>query len=136
VNDILLNKIVSIERCLTRITSVYAETKGNFLKDQTRQDSVILNIQRACEASIDIANHLNKTGQLGIPQTSRDSFQLLFNAGLISEQCCQKMKLMIGFRNIAIHDYQQLDLAIVETIITQRLVDFQDFISQMKKYFD
>lgn len=59
-DDVLLNKLSTIARCLKRIREVYTEAGDNFANDYTRQDSVILNLQRTCEASIDIANYLNK----------------------------------------------------------------------------
>ncbi|WP_414708942.1 HepT-like ribonuclease domain-containing protein [Rheinheimera pacifica] len=34
------------------------------------------------------------------------------------------MKKMVGFRNIAVHEYQRLQLAVTEHVITQRLDDF------------
>ena len=59
-NDVIINKIASIERCLQRINTVYAEVADNLSTDFTRQDSILLNLQRACEASIDLANYINK----------------------------------------------------------------------------
>ena len=59
-NDVVINKIATIERCLQRINLVYAEVGVNLSTDFTRQDSIVLNLQRACEASIDLANYVNK----------------------------------------------------------------------------
>ena len=132
-DDVLINKLSTIARCLTRIREVYAQAGSNFAQDYTRQDSVILNLQRACEASIDIANYLNKKNQLGIPQSSRDSFQILTSAGLISASVATNLKKMIGLRNIAVHDYQELNIDIVEAVINNHLVDFELFISEIKK---
>ncbi len=56
-NDIVLNKVETIERCVKRVREVYAGNP-NSLGDFTKQDSIILNIQRACEASIDLAMHI------------------------------------------------------------------------------
>ncbi|MDQ0178297.1 uncharacterized protein YutE (UPF0331/DUF86 family) [Bacillus chungangensis] len=56
-NDVILNKINVIERCLIRIKEVYANDPSN-LQDYTKQDSIVLNIQRACQASIDLAMHI------------------------------------------------------------------------------
>jgi len=53
-NDVVLNKIATIERCVNRVKEVYDGNSEN-LQDITKQDSIILNIQRACEASIDLA---------------------------------------------------------------------------------
>ena len=128
-DDITLNKAAIIRRCLQRI-------KEEFLGDPTRlenftiQDSVILNLLRACEASIDLAMHQVAVKQMGIPQNSRDAFDLLATNGMISPACAQSMKQMVGFRNIAVHDYQTMQIAIVEAILTRHLVDFEIYLRE------
>jgi uncharacterized protein YutE (UPF0331/DUF86 family) len=132
-DDVLVNKLSIIARCLKRIREVFNEAGDNFMNDYTRQDSVILNLQRACEASIDIANYLIKKRQIGIPQSSRDSFQLLHSAGYISSSVAINLKKMIGLRNIAVHDYKELNLAIVVAVVNNHLVDFELFSKEIKK---
>ena len=58
------------------IHDVYDNDPSN-LQDFTKQDSIILNIQRACEACIDLAMHIVAEKCLGLPQTSREAFDLL-----------------------------------------------------------
>ena len=86
-----------------------------------------MNLQRACEASIDIANHLIKSKKLGLPQDSKDSFTLLQRAGLIDEQQMAILQAMVDFRNILVHQYQKLDLDIIVSVIEHRLGDLLDF---------
>ena len=131
-NDVVINKIATIERCLQRINVVYAEVADNLSTDFTRQDSIVLNLQRACEASIDLANYVNKQQKLGIPQSSRDAFELLFKAVLLPEEVAVNLKKMVGLRNIAVHDYQELNIDIVRFIVENHLIDFQYFIQAIK----
>jgi len=126
VDDVVLNKAATIERCIARVREEYSGDDRNLLEDQRRQDSIILNLQRACEAAIDLAMHVVRTRRLGIPQESRDAFVLLRDAGVIEPGLVSRMLGMVGFRNIAVHDYRQLDLVIVRAIITERLDDFLD----------
>lgn len=119
-DDIILNKAATIERCLKRISEEYngkEQLKVNF----TKQDSIILNIQRACEAAIDMATHIIRIKSLGIPQSSRDVFVLLEEAKIIPFELSKKLQAMIGFRNIAVHDYTKLNLEIVQSIIENEL---------------
>ena len=132
-NDVLINKVATIQRCLKRIVEVYSAAKAQFDTDFTSQDSIILNLQRACEASIDIANILNKQRQTGVPQTSRDSFALLSQAGLIPAELSERLQKMVGLCNVAVHDYQTLNLDIVRHVVEQRLVDFEAFIEAIKR---
>ena len=126
VDDVVFNKIAIIERCIRRIQEEY---QGNFsnLENFTKQDSIILNIQRSCEASIDLAMHLVAKKGLGIPQSSRESFDLIQQAGIIDEHIAQKLKAMVGFRNIAVHNYQAVNLGIVQGIIEKNLGDLLKF---------
>jgi uncharacterized protein YutE (UPF0331/DUF86 family) len=125
-SDVVLNKISIIERCIKRIHEEYDATPVN-LKNYTKQDSIILNLQRACEASIDLAMHIIADRKLGLPQNSRDAFTLLEKEGIIPSSLSQKMKAMVGFRNIAVHDYQELNLIILEKILEEHLSDFTEF---------
>ena len=97
------------------------------LKDFTKQDSIILNIQRACEASIDLAMHLVSERKLGIPKASREGFKLLQDAGIIDQPLAKTLMNMVGFRNIAVHDYQELELDILEAILEKHIDDFKEF---------
>lgn len=126
VNDVVLNKVSTIERCLKRIYEEYDDNPDN-LENYTKQDSIILNIQRSCEASIDLAMHIVADRKLGVPQSSREAFDLLFENNMIDKELSEKMKAMVGFRNIAVHDYQDINLAIVQKVIETHLVDFELF---------
>lgn len=132
-NDVILNKISVIERCMNRVRDVYANDAGS-LKDFTKQDSIILNIQRACEASIDLAMHIVAETRLGLPQTSRDAFDMLHNALIIDENTVKRLKAMVGFRNIAVHDYQTVNIDILQQIVENHLGDFTDYTKQILKF--
>lgn len=126
IDDIVLNKTEIIRKCIQRIDEEYEGRRAN-LKNYTKQDSIILNIQRACEAAIDLGMHVIAEKSLGIPQASRDAFDILEKNGLISKDIAERLKAMIGFRNIAIHNYQKLNIKIVQAIIEKHLKDLIDF---------
>ncbi|WP_347552930.1 DUF86 domain-containing protein (plasmid) [Pseudalkalibacillus hwajinpoensis] len=132
-NDVILNKISIIERCVRRVREEYADNPAN-LSNFTKQDSIILNLQRACEASIDLAMHIVAEKKLGLPQNSRDAFTFLENEEVISSPLSQKMKAMVGFRNIAVHDYQEVNLVILQKILEDHLIDFMEFTKTTLSY--
>lgn len=123
-DDVLINKAATIERCVGRAREEYARDPSSFAADYTRQDAAILNIQRACEASLDMGQHLIRRERLGVPQSARDVFTLLARAGWIDSPLAGNLKRMVGFRNIAVHDYQSLHLPITIAIIEKHLDDF------------
>jgi len=126
-DDVIINKIQSIQRCIMRVREEYQLAGATFAHNFSHQDAALLNLTRACEQAIDLANYLIKIHQFGIPSSSRDSFTLLANQSVISSELCQKMQNMVSFRNIAIHEYQQLNLEIVIAIIETGLDDLLAF---------
>lgn len=124
-DDVILNKIATIERCLTRVREEYREDSSR-LDNQTVEDAIVLNLQRACEAAIDLAMRVVARDRLGIPQDSRHGFTLLEEAGELSADLAGRMRRMVGFRNIAVHDYTKLSRPILESILRERLGDFED----------
>lgn len=135
-SDLLSSKIDRIKRALKRIHDVYGDGKS-FKQDYTQQDSVVLNLQRTCEACIDISNHINRRHQYGVPQSSRDSFTLLAQNNVLPTALAENLKKMVGFTDLftgpkAVHDYQELNLDIVIHVIKHHLSDFNDFVDVIK----
>jgi uncharacterized protein YutE (UPF0331/DUF86 family) len=126
-DDVVLNKCAMIERCVDRARQEYSAAGDHFATDLSRQDAAVLNIQRACEAALDLGYHLIRRERLGLPQTARDVFDLLAQAGWIDTELADTLKRMVGYRNIAVHDYQRLLLPITIAVITERLDDFLRF---------
>lgn len=126
-DDVILNKINAIEYCLKRIKQEYQGHEEELAKNETRQDAILLNIQRACESAIDLGAHIVRMRQLGVPQNNRDVFAKLAHEGLITNSLSEKLQNMVGFRNIAIHEYQDLNLEILRSVLDNHLKDFADF---------
>ena len=126
-DDVLLNKAAMIERCLGRIAEEYHGHEHELENNFSRQDAIVLNLQRACEAAIDAAMHVVRIRKLGIPQQSRDAFVMMQEASLLDMDLASRMQAMVGFRNIAVHDYCKLDIEILRSILNERLDDFRDY---------
>lgn len=132
-DDVVLNKYAIIQRCLQRVSEEYVGFEQEVETNFTKQDSIILNIQRACQAAQDLANRILKLKKLGIPQTSRESFLILSEQGLVSSQLAESMVKMVGFRNIAVHEYQKLNPAILRAIVDKHLKDIDLFAVEVMK---
>ena len=130
-DDVVLNKAATIERCLARVREEYAAAGSGFAENFTRQDAAIFNIQRACEAALDLGNHVIRRERLGLPQSARDVFDVLAANGWINADLADALKKMVGFRNIAVHEYQRLLLPITLSVITEHLIEFEQFSSAM-----
>ena len=125
-DDVLLNKAAIMERCVRRVAEIYAGTPSRLL-DPTNQDAIVLNLERACQAAIDAAMYVVARDHLGVPQASADAFTLLEKAGRLDAGLAGRLRAMVGFRNVAVHEYQKLNLDILRAIVESRGADFLAF---------
>ena len=83
------------------------------------------------KSDIDIATHIIKIKKLGLPNSSRELFDILQKYGYINENISNSMKGMVGFRNIAVDDYQNLNIDIVVAVVEKHLIDFEKYIEEI-----
>ena len=125
--DVASAKIESLRRCLQRIKDKTPESAAILEGDHDLQDIICLNLERAVQVCVDLASHLIADSDLPSPATMGESFDRLQNLGLISPELASSMKKAVGFRNIAVHAYQDVNWRIVYSIVTRRLDDFRSF---------
>lgn len=123
-DEVVLNKVATLERCLIRIRE---EFDRPWRTNYTVQDALVMNLERACQAAIDLGAHLVRTKKLGVPKQSREIFEILFEAGIIDQNLSGALARMVGFRNIAVHNYTSLNLNLVDHIVTVELSVFTEF---------
>ena len=133
-DDVLINKAATIERCVARARQEFDHDPTTFETNFSRQDAAVMNIQRACEAALDMGNHVIRRDRLGLPQSARDVFEILAQAKWIDQTLADSLKRMVGFRNIAVHDYQKLLMPITVRVITEHLIEFLQYSEQMLKH--
>lgn len=131
--DVILSKISIIKNCIKTIEKV-TELNPEKLDDIVVQDVFVLNLQRAIQAAIDIANVFISTYGWKLPATYKESFAVLKDQKVISPDIYKVMVKMVGFRNIAVHDYQQLDVDILKSILSQNLKNLEQFYSAVYQW--
>lgn len=132
--DIVFAKADAIQRCLKRIKDATG-LKPEALDELDAQDIFILNLQRAVQSAIDLATHVVSSGGLGIADTIKGNFELLERAGIIKKRLSKRMQAMVGFRNIAVHDYKSINIDILKTILLKHLRDLEDFYAVVLVHF-
>ena len=127
-SDILITKQQSVELSIQRARHTWKrKTELPFEEDYDKQDIIVLNLQRACEQVLDMANHTIRTKKLGWPKDSAESFTLLKKAGIINTELEKKLIGMVGFRNVVVHKYQEIDYKRVEAIVKKHADDLIEF---------
>ena len=132
--DVVTAKIAAIDRCLSRIAEVRGERRSALLQVDV-DDITALNLQRAVQAAIDLASHVVATEGYGLPDTAAGVFTLLAERGVLDGDLAERLRRMVGFRNVAIHEYQALDSEIVESIVQRHLGDLQALSARIVEKF-
>ncbi len=133
--DVIFAKIANIQACLKRIQAVThldPDTLGNL----DIQEIFVLNLQRAVQSAIDLTAHVIASEGLGLPASLREYFTMLEKAGVLTPSLTRKLEAMVGFRNIAVHAYQNLDTKMLKAILKDHLVDLEDFIRAVLDHYE
>jgi uncharacterized protein YutE (UPF0331/DUF86 family) len=128
-DDIIINKIAVIQRATGRALEEYR--KNPTLSSFTELDALILNLERACQAIIDLAMHIISREKWGVPQSSSDTFRILESKSLLLQETTKSLTSMVGFRNIAIHEYQKLNIDIIIHIMENDYQVFSKFCQEL-----
>ena len=132
--DVVMAKVAIIQRCLKRIQET-TDLDPESLDNIDKQDIFVLNLQRAAQAVIDLATHIVASEGLGLPETIKDNFNLLHEGKIIPRELAKKMESMVGFRNIAVHNYESLNEEILKSILGKHLADLEEFYATVLDYF-
>ena len=134
--DVVLNKLESLRRCLQRVQDKTPASVDLLIEDYDLQDIIVLNLERAIQTCVDLGLHIISDLEIPVPETMAQTFDALKKAGCLNEAAAERMAKSVGFRNTAVHAYQEIDWNIVYRIITEHLDDFRDFAQQIFKLAD
>ena len=93
----------------------------------------MLNLTRAVQLCVDISLHILSEKEGQVPDIMGQAFVELASAGIIDNDISEKMRKSVGFRNIAVHTYEEINWDIVYAIASKDLEDFKEFVKQILK---
>lgn len=125
--SVVLAKLDSLKRCIERVRSKTPESIDVLIDDVDRQDIIAVNLERAVQLCVDIAAHILSEQDVPAPEAMADSFDVLAGLEYIPDDLAARLRKAVGFRNIAVHAYREIDWSIVFAIATERIDDFVEF---------
>ena len=134
--DVVLKKLESLRRCIKRIQDKTPNTYEELADDYDLQDIITINLERSVQQCVDIGLHIISDLEIQAPETMGKTFEVLERAGCLSYDVAERMTKAVGFRNTAVHAYQEIDWQIVFAIITKHLDDFREFARQIMDCVD
>ena len=125
--DVIRNKLASLVRCLERIDGRKPENPDDLKDDFDAQDIITLNLERAVQLCVDIGLHILADYAIEAPDTMSEVFIRMKEQSLIPAETAENLSKAVGFRNIAVHQYRNIDWAIVFSILKENKADFTVF---------
>jgi uncharacterized protein YutE (UPF0331/DUF86 family) len=125
--EVIEQKLESLRACLQRIADKCPPDAEALAGNADLQDIVVLNLTRSIQLCVDIGAHLIAGMDVAPPETMGQTFEVLSRAGVIDPDLATRLKKAVGFRNIAVHNYEDVDWKIVHTLARHRLGDFSEF---------
>ena len=134
--QVIAQKLESLRKCVARIETKSPQNAETLNQDMDLQDIIALNLSRAVQLSVDIGAHIIAELDSEAPETMGKTFDTLAQAGVIAETTALNLKKAVGFRNIAVHNYERINWLIVHAITQKNLADFQAYTKQIHDYLE
>ena len=131
---ILAEKIESLRRYIQRIDDKKPDNINLLIQDLDLQDILVINLTRAVQLCVDIGSHIISTANKPSPQTMGEVLTTVYELTAISLDTREQLKKAIGFRNIAVHNYEAINWEIVYAICHNSLQNFRRFAQEISRY--
>lgn len=125
--DVILNKLESLVLCMRRIESKRPADLETLESNIDIQDIIVINLERAVQTCVDIGTHILSDYAVSSPLSMAEVFRTMAEKELIDTTLAEHLARSVGFRNIAVHQYQSINWKIVYSIITAHMDDFRHF---------
>ena len=128
--ELLAKRLAVIETCVRELRELARpEAIGTDVREARFVEHTL---QIALQAALDAASHIVSDERLGEPSTHRELFDRLETAGWLEPRLAGILRNLAGFRNVLVHGYDTVDLAIVRDIVEHRLDDLLEFAASVR----
>lgn len=134
--QVIDQKLESLRRCLNRIEAKCPAQAEALLTDLDLQDILSLNLSRSVQLAVDMGAHIIAQLEVPAPGTMGQTFDFLADQGVLDRALAQQLKKAVGFRNIAVHNYDAINWYMVHSIARDHLSDFSRFATAVVTWLD
>lgn len=124
--EVIEARLRELSRRLRRVAAKKPASLKLLTGDEDLQDILSRNLELAIRTCVDIAAHL--CGAYGlVPATAGDTFELLSQHKLLDRALAKRLRRAVGFRNVLVHEYVEVDWTIVMRVISGGTKDLAAF---------
>lgn len=131
----IIRKFEKMDEYLHYLAELQKVNESEFVSDYHFFGLAERYLQLSIEIILDIGKMTVILIGLRRPENNQDTISILFNAGIISAELASRMSGIAGFRNILVHEYENIDRAVVYRKLKTNIKDMDDFKKEMLSYF-
>jgi uncharacterized protein YutE (UPF0331/DUF86 family) len=132
--SLIYRKLDDLRTYRTQVGEYSGITPGEYSSDWKMQRIVERTLQIMIETCVDISNHIISDEGYRAPRSIADTFVILSESNLLSKELCDTLVKMAKFRNVVVHQYDEVDVEIVVSILRKHLEVFDGFEMEIRKY--
>lgn len=130
----LSSRLDALESYLAELRAFQALPRGQFIEQPALHHLAERYLHLACEAVLDIAQHVIADQGYTQATSYRNAVEVLGEEGMIDQDLSERVKRWMGFRNILVHLYLQIDHGRVYDAIQEDLGDLEAFAATMGRF--
>ena len=125
--EVFTRRLEALDNYVTRAQRLGEVDETTFLAEPATHDLAERYLHLATEAAIDLANHWISQRRLRVPETNRDTFSILEDAGEIDADLAERLRGWAGFRNVLVHQYANIDHRVSFRALRENMGDLLAF---------
>jgi uncharacterized protein YutE (UPF0331/DUF86 family) len=129
-------KLETLRYCIARIAKKCPAELEQLQDNADLQDIIVLNLTRSIQLCVDIATHIISASEETVPSTMAEALGKLAHLNVIDDPLAGALRKAVGFRNLAVHNYADIDWSIVHAICSRHADDFRRFASAISDLLD
>ncbi len=130
--DKVEGKLENLRGYVQKLTHLAFLPRKEFLSDFTKTESAKHLFQVSVECCIDVGNHIIASERFRSPKTYIETFEILAEQKIITDEFLPTARQMVQFRNRLVHLYWEVDTEVIYDILQKNLEDFETFSAQQK----
>lgn len=131
---IIIRKLNQLETTINQLRKLQKYSFDEVKDDLEKLWAIEHGLQIAIQIIIDIGNHM--IAEIGENEIDKytDIFDKLVKHDIIPSEFAINIKGMIGFRNLLVHRYGEVNVEVVYDILQNRLYDFERFVGYVQSH--
>ncbi len=133
---VLMSRLSALDGYLTELKAFARWSREEFLDDPHRHHLAERFLHLACECMLDVAQHVISDLGLRQPNDYKDTMEVLRQEGFLSHELARRLQGWMGFRNVLVHLYLDIDHGKSYDTIRDDLGDLEDFKLSMARLLE